>query len=617
MSFSIVTSKITGNPGKSGWAQVHEFIPDDPEKLSKRGHLVAVIATDTFKEEGGVSVGRELVTRLHEEYFGKKDVSAFNGLKGALAKLIEEFEEVGNIQISSAAIVGDAVYTAVGGGGEISVLRSGMLAKLLASKKGEVVSASGYPREEDILVLGTSKFFETFTGGALKAALEEKDPKEAAEYLGPRVHADNGKGNLGAAIVKFNPRKVVVEKPEFTKKRFTKIKNRYFKAKDKIFGGEERIYVKRPESGDVDVVQRRRVAASIGIILLMLLVVSIGFGISQRGKNEEKARYEPVLSEAKYEFEEALNLFGLDANRARKLFNQSKEKTDQLLAEGVTDPELVKLREDLETNIGKILGEYAQSAELFVDLSLISDGFSGEELAVSEDIIYVLDKDGKKIIKVLIDSKKSEAIAGPEQIDDTVGLAAYSDRVYVVEGEGIFEVGEEKRKVVENTFSPNILIYSYAANLYVLDQKESAVWRYTRGEDSFSSGANWFSEGVKPDLSKVISWTIDGAIWLLDNQARIFYYSLGNQLNFTASGVYPELTKPSAIYTNEELEGLYLLEPEQNRVVVLNKSGEFIAQYKSEEIRNAIGIAVSEKGKKIILLTGEKLYSLKIGHLED
>ena len=41
----IVSAKLTGNPGPSGWSQVHEFAPTDSKKLAARGHLYAVVGT--------------------------------------------------------------------------------------------------------------------------------------------------------------------------------------------------------------------------------------------------------------------------------------------------------------------------------------------------------------------------------------------------------------------------------------------------------------------------------------------------------------------------------------------------------------------------------------------
>jgi hypothetical protein len=49
--------------------------------------------------------------------------------------------------------------------------------------------------------------------------------------------------------------------------------------------------------------------------------------------------------------------------------------------------------------------------------------------------------------------------------------------------------------------------------------------------------------------------------------------------------------------------------------VVLEKDGNYKAQYFSDKLKEAKDIAVSEKNKKIIFLSGSKLYSIEIKHL--
>ena len=48
----LTPAKLTGSPDASGWAQVHEFKPQDLEKFNLRGHFLAVIATSSPKELG-------------------------------------------------------------------------------------------------------------------------------------------------------------------------------------------------------------------------------------------------------------------------------------------------------------------------------------------------------------------------------------------------------------------------------------------------------------------------------------------------------------------------------------------------------------------------------------
>jgi len=205
VKLEITSAKIIGTPGASGWCQVHEFKPDDPEKLAKRGQFFAVIATQK-KEEGveGVVAGRELLTRLHEEYFGNLEATPFMALKNSLQKVAKEFTESwGNLEIAAVALVGEVVYSAAVGGSKVEIYRLGNIAKILESESLAVISASGYPEEGDILILGTKLFFENIPIGVTKASLEGPDLPSSIEYLAPSIHSKPDSAGIGAVLSSF------------------------------------------------------------------------------------------------------------------------------------------------------------------------------------------------------------------------------------------------------------------------------------------------------------------------------------------------------------------------------------------------------------------------------
>jgi len=627
--FRVNSSKLTANPGAGGWVQVHEFKPEDKEKLALRGHLFAVVATS--KQEEGVDsvvVGREVLARLHEEYFGNTKLKAFNALKGAVEKVINEFaESLGQVEIAAAVLLQDVVYSAAGGGSQTAVFREGMLAKILVSKRGEVVSASGYPQEGDIFLLGTASIFESLGEGMIKAALTSGEPREAVESLAPAVHSKKEGGNLGLMMIKFEreggfeigkPEKETKEKGLAGEPRtslasfFQKLLARVSDIKIKL--PRRRIYVRRQELGP-DAIQKKKVAVSIGAILVVLLVVSIGFGLRQKRIRESRSRYEDRLVEAQHEFEEAIRLFSLNPERARELFIHSRSLSEELLEEGVSDDALDELWKNLEQNRSDILGEYKVKPELFIDLSLLSEGLAGDDLAASAEQLFILDKNGKRVVRISVDTKRTEVVAGPEQIDQADDIAAYAERVFILNPSGVFEVGEEKKRVIDADWQGEVLVYAYAGNLYVLEKDRSEIWRYPGTGEAFNAKQRWLAPGVEPDLGNIFSWTIDGSIWFLSETGGIFKYTRGNQDSLDVSGVIPSFSRPSAIYTNEELKFVYILEKERQRVVVLDKEGNYVAQYLNEAIGEAKNLAVSEKEGKIILLTGTKLYSIEARHL--
>lgn len=635
MPFSILTAKFTGSPDEAGWAQVYDFKPDDEEKLRVRGQLFAVISTAKKLEQtiAGVATGREILSRLHEEYFGKLEATSFVQLKKAVETVIEEFSAWEEVEIAAIAYLNEVSYLVAGGGAKIAILRGSKLTNLLQSKKGEVVSASGFPKQGDVLIAGTRAFSESFPHGVIAGALIGKSLSEAKDFFAPAIHSRPKGGNLGAILVKFErttpeenslenlgevvsklQQKPRPETPTLNKAALGQegpkflIKERFLAGVKKF--GEKKVYVKE-EGLTGDVSRKRKVSLSVGLLLLILLVVSIFFGVRTKRRAEFRTVYEEAVTSIEHELEEAEVLFGLNPERSRELLATARNKVLSLEAEGADDVQIQELKQRVEENQEKILGEYKVEPSPFIDLSLVSSGFKGDAVSLSQGKVYVVDREGRKIVAISVDSKRTEIVAGPSQISRLEKIAAYSDRVFFLNSDGVFEA-EEGEKVIEPEWEGEVLMSLYAGNFYILDKGASAIYRYPGADNEFGQKGNWLSSGLEIDLSKASSLVIDGSIWVLVDSGEILKFGLGNPQPFRLSGVFPEIKNPSAIYTDEELKYLYVLEKEEGRVVVVSKEGGYKAQYLSDKIKEVTGLVVSEKEKKIILLTGEKLLSIDL-----
>ncbi len=634
---TLSSAKITGNPGPSGWSQVHEFAPTEADKLEARGRLFAVVGTSVEKEGvDSVSAGRELLARVHEEYFGHLEGTIFNALKTAVETVIKEFSETwGDVEIAAVCVLKGVVYSVAAGGAQVVIERGGALAKILTSIPGGVTSASGYPKEGDFLVFGTKKFFEVIDQDLLKEGLATGEVTTAAETFAPKIHAREDAGNLGGIILQFSvstaPLALDVPAQESVNQKETKILISEFLLKAKRTGlkilnilPERKIYV-RPDKTDEFAPDSKKTTLSVGAIILILLMISIGFGIRQKGVKEARGKYAERLTSAEHSYDESLSLAELSPDRARELFSESKSLTEALTKEGVKDKRLTTLIEKINTSQASILGEFSNEPELFLDLSLLTSGFNGSDLAASGENLFVLDSAARRVVRIAIDTKKTETVAGPDDISSAQKVAGYEDRAFVLGDTGIFEVGETKAKVVEDSWEGEVLPYAFAANIYVLEKAtgpaasgpegRGVIWRYPGSSASFGEKQNWFGEGVKPNFAGAVGMTIDGAVWVLSDNGKILKFSQGSPQNFSPQGVNPALTLGTAIYTNEENNFVYVLDRTGKRIVVLAKDGKYKAQYVNDKIAEATDLAVSEKEGKIILLAGAKLYSLAIKHL--
>ncbi len=619
---NLANAKLTGTPGTSGWVQVHEFESEDPEKSSARGRLFAVIATKRMEEGvGTVVAGRELLSRLHEEYFGDLNLKPFNALESATKKVIAEFAQTwGDVEIAAAAVVGDVVYSAAGGGSEVSVYRDGALGTILKSSGGDVISASGYPKEGDVILLATKTFYDKITQGVIKAALGSESPEIAAESLAPSVHKEEEAGRIGAVIIRFSrgteapvagplaPSPHMPQPLEFPGKILQTLGSFVGKFKPR------NIYLKS-EGQDEEYSQNKKLTFSVALILLVILAISIGFGIRQKKINDVKKKYQGILSTAQQSLDEAISLASVSPDRSRELFRESEDKLGQVTALNVKDPKVDELGKKIENSRALVLGEISAHPELFLDLTLLSSGFKGDVVSSSGGNIFVLDKSGKRIVSIETSTKKSKVVAGPGVIDEAFDMASYEDRVFVLASDGVYELDKGKTKILDKDWAGDALIHAFAGNLYVLDKNGNAIFRYAGSGTSFGTKQNWLAGSTRASFSDAEDWTIDGSVYVLFAGSKVLKYSLGSPQGFSVSGAFPDVGKIDDIYADPDNQNVYLLDRSGKRIVVTDKKGKYVAQYGSGDVGNVTKIVVSETDKKAILLTGDKILSIELRHL--
>ncbi|HJY98575.1 MAG TPA: hypothetical protein VJ227_02595, partial [Patescibacteria group bacterium] len=467
------------------------------------------------------------------------------------------------------------------------------------------------------------------TQEVINNALEFENPSSAIESFAPTVHATGDLGSLGTVVVKFGEKQVFEQvspvedqpaesvppssKPEY----FKNVRNKVFAFANGLIEKlpKKSVYVKSPFNEDA-VSQSKKLTFSVALILLLVLAVSIGFGIRQKRINDTKEKYRGILAEAQSEVDQAIGLASTSPERSRELFVSSVGKLKEIETLGVKDEKVDDLRKKIDDSRAAILGEYLSPSSLFLDLSLLSSGFRGEEIAASGGEIYILDTSGKRLVSVSFETKKSKVVAGPAQIDEAFGLASYEDRAFVLMSDGIYEVGATKDKVIDKSWDGDALIKAFAGNMYILDKSGGAIYRYQSQGSSFGDRGLWLAAGTSVDFSDAGSWVIDGAVYVLYPNSKILKYSLGSPQAFSVSGVIPEIGTVDALYADADNTGLYLLDRAGKRVVVIDKKGKYVAQYTGDQIENATNLVVSETDRKIILLTGDKLYSLDIKHIQ-
>lgn len=368
---------------------------------------------------------------------------------------------------------------------------------------------------------------------------------------------------------------------------------------------------------DKNLVKKRKITASVGFLLSLVIFVSLFLGAKERiRKNDEE-----ILTQLKEALGEKITqgkaLADLNPNQGRKYLIEAKQLTEQSLPhlKAKDSPEKIeieKILDEIENGL-TLTSRIFKVTELplFFDLTWIKNKAAGKALALCDDDLAVLDPENKTVYHLVLSTKKSEILTSGDLIASANRSTCSPYFVYILTKDaGKQEIVNEKMEVVlknDDEWGEIIDLSSFSGNLYLLD-KNGKIWKYPSIENGFGSKTSYLEDSLSPDFSQAKRIKVDGSIWIL-NQDKLTRFSQGNKANFFISE--EDAQNIINFYTDDETLNLYLLLKE-GALVVFDKDGNFKTRYESEKLKNIDDLVVSSSLKKILLLTSGKIYSLDI-----
>ncbi len=159
------------------------------------------------------------------------------------------------------------------------------------------------------------------------------------------------------------------------------------------------------------------------------------------------------------------------------------------------------------------------------------------------------------------------------------------------------------------------LASSYVGNLYLVDPPRNQILKYVAASEGvWSSSVTYFAPGVSVDMTSAIDIAIDSDVWVLRGDGAIWRFSAGKLADFTLRDLDTPLSKPSAIFTTQQLAMIYVADAGNQRIVQFDKvTSKFVRQFKphgqERDAFNALkSIAVDEANKKIFFINGNQAY---------
>jgi len=145
----------------------------------------------------------------------------------------------------------------------------------------------------------------------------------------------------------------------------------------------------------------------------------------------------------------------------------------------------------------------------------------------------------------------------------------------------------------------------YGGKIYTL--KDNRLLKHLPVDSKFNSGSNWLKAGASTDQAQIIA--IDGGIFTFNSDGSVNYFENGQSANSFTPPIKGQFS-PDQAYTKADSNYLYLLDKNNNKLVVLTKQGELKIQYTSKQFSNTQAMAIDEPAKKIYLLSNNKIYEI-------
>lgn len=354
-------------------------------------------------------------------------------------------------------------------------------------------------------------------------------------------------------------------------------------------------------------------------ILMIFFIASLMYFKIREGYNVKQQAYNNLI-QAIIDKKDAADasIIYKDDSRALALFQEARDMISQLPDKGKAEKEkITQISGEIDSGLMKLRKLNIITPELVADLSKTNLEAKTQKLAMIDNSLVAYSADDINFYKVNTDSRQVEQkihntfphllAADTPKENDKIVFATGKDSVATYNKDSTTLSQSDISFGHDNVQITDLVIYNLRA--YILDPANKQVYKHNPTQTGYDKGAGWIKDNS--DISDAVSLAIDGDAYVLKNNGEVYKYQSGIKTNFSITGLDPTLQNPLKIWTYNNVENIYVLEPSGKRVIILDKNGKLINQYTAAEWQNPTGMIVREDQKTIYILDNNKVYKFK------
>jgi len=358
-------------------------------------------------------------------------------------------------------------------------------------------------------------------------------------------------------------------------------------------------------------------------LVFLVLILSAGFFLFRDERNISAKEAQSALEVAK-----SLNLQADDALRLK-----NEERTNTLLqtawrrilpfvdSDAPSVSEIVLLKEEIEQKLARLNKiEIIENPELVFEVQQQESNVAPTRMLLVDKNIYLYNPFSSQLyVYGLLDRSSrifqtSRNITQGIFVSDTIALYGEPETLLTLVEDGTWS-GQHTLAGTPEGFIPQA-IKGFGDNVYILDSGNGNILRYENPLSTNAQPILWIDPASRETATDAVSFAIDGQIWLMKQGGKIERYFKGTYRESIDLNIFPVLQNPTRLSTNGDNPYLYILDPSEQRVVLITKFGDIVTQYKSPSFNNLLDIAVSKDGRLLYLLNDTKVYRISTAALQ-
>jgi hypothetical protein len=369
---------------------------------------------------------------------------------------------------------------------------------------------------------------------------------------------------------------------------------------------------------------KNKILLTLSLIFIVLFFINITVIKIKKEKQAQIAEYKNLITEIekKQNQAEAFLLYNNEES-AKAIFPEIKEllaNFPQETEEQITQYQELKDKYDLQNEKVRNVIRLEDLTEV-ANLKNVNENANPQNIILSlkNNKIYAADNNEKSIYISDLDNNN---ITTATDLDSSINkfispsLTSGND-IYYLTNNNVIELNKNNSLNKLSIDTTNISEISksdvYNDRLYVLNQDKNQIYKFSRSGDDFGSGQVWLNR--ESNFTNAVDISIDGHIYILKNNGEILKFLKGNPVELSMEKVDPEINNATRLHVSSELKFIYVLDPENNRLVIFDKTGSFLNQYTSSQFNELKDFSIDEENGFIYFLNDSSILKAQASHL--